>query len=305
MLTPIKTNKWVENCYVRIEPQDTVISSFETSKRVTITGTSGWSSSYEHLPNVNRYNEALGSGVVAFTSSLTGSTSAAYSSVGMSLFSKNLDKSMTANDVALCKDIGVLFLKKRNFDNEIEKGSIRLTATGTTASSLGGVDMTGDYYDDALGNLVRQSDEEKIGVVDYDTGLMVVTSSPLREIAVSVTSVSYNPVVKNTNISVFCTAGPDDLNYSTNHTFLATASLSSVDTPQRYDNLYTSLPLTAGDSKAFYDPRFYESDPDFKPFITSVGLYDDNNECLAIAKLTRPIQKPTDFPLTFKVSIDI
>jgi hypothetical protein len=39
--------------------------------------------------------------------------------------------------------------------------------------------------------------------------------------------------------------------------------------------------------------------------ITSVGLYNENNELLAVAKLARPVKKPTDLPITFKVSIDI
>lgn len=305
MLTPIKTNKWIESTYVKIDPQDTVITNFETSKQVKITGTTGWPNSENPHPNINRFSEGLGSGIQSFICSVTGSLSSHYNSVAMSLFSKNLDKSMTGNSVATCKDIGVLSVKKRNFDYAIEKGSIFLTATGSTAAVLGGEDIEGDYYDDGLGNLVRASNQTNIGVVDYETGMMVVTASPLREIAISVTSVSFSPRIKNTNISVFCTAYPDELNFSTNHTFLATASLSSTETAQGYNNLYTSLPITAGASGMWFDQRFYESDPDFKPYITSIGLYDDNNECLAIAKLTKPIQKPSNLPLTFKVSIDI
>jgi len=44
---------------------------------------------------------------------------------------------------------------------------------------------------------------------------------------------------------------------------------------------------------------------DFSPYITSVGLYDNDYNLLAVAKLTKPMKKPTDLPLTFKVSIDV
>ena len=44
---------------------------------------------------------------------------------------------------------------------------------------------------------------------------------------------------------------------------------------------------------------------DFSPYITSVGLYDDDYNLLAVAKMTKPMKKPTDLPLTFKVSIDV
>ncbi len=41
-----------------------------------------------------------------------------------------------------------------------------------------------------------------------------------------------------------------------------------------------------------------------KTYITSVGLYDDNNELLAIGKLSRPTQKSFDNELLIKVRID-
>ena len=33
--------------------------------------------------------------------------------------------------------------------------------------------------------------------------------------------------------------------------------------------------------------------------------YNNNNDLMAVAKLARPLKKPTDLPITFKVQIDI
>ena len=41
-----------------------------------------------------------------------------------------------------------------------------------------------------------------------------------------------------------------------------------------------------------------------KTYITSVGLYNDNNELLAIGKLSKPTQKSFDNELLIKVRID-
>lgn len=45
----------------------------------------------------------------------------------------------------------------------------------------------------------------------------------------------------------------------------------------------------------FLDPKVY---------ITSVGLYDDNNELVAVAKLSKPIQKSFDREVVIKVKLD-
>jgi hypothetical protein len=47
------------------------------------------------------------------------------------------------------------------------------------------------------------------------------------------------------------------------------------------------------------------SGSDFQPYITSVGLYNDVNELIAIAKLSQPLQKPADTELTIQVKLDI
>ena len=42
----------------------------------------------------------------------------------------------------------------------------------------------------------------------------------------------------------------------------------------------------------------------FKPYITSIGLYDDFGQLLAIGKLNTPIQTPNNMDTTFIVRYD-
>ena len=39
-------------------------------------------------------------------------------------------------------------------------------------------------------------------------------------------------------------------------------------------------------------------------FISSVGLYNDNNECVAVAKLSKPLQKDFTKELLLRVKLD-
>lgn len=42
-----------------------------------------------------------------------------------------------------------------------------------------------------------------------------------------------------------------------------------------------------------------------QPYITTIGLYNDENELLAVAKISQPIRKPMSFPITFRIRIDL
>ena len=44
---------------------------------------------------------------------------------------------------------------------------------------------------------------------------------------------------------------------------------------------------------------------DFQPYITTVGLYNDSQDLLAIGKLTQPVRKPADTEMSILVKIDI
>ena len=44
---------------------------------------------------------------------------------------------------------------------------------------------------------------------------------------------------------------------------------------------------------------------EFKPYITTVGLYNEANELIAVAKANRPIPKSHNVDMTFVVKLDI
>ncbi len=87
----------------------------------------------------------------------------------------------------------------------------------------------------------------------------------------------------NTKINstlVFCRATADEFNYSSNPTYTdAEGRIIVIDESQQ------------GEQKSF-------------SFVSTVGLYDANEELLATAKLSRPVEKNDEKDLTFRVRLD-
>jgi len=86
-----------------------------------------------------------------------------------------------------------------------------------------------------------------------------------------------------TNINstlIFCRASADEFNYSSNPTYVdSTSRLIVIDEGQE------------NTQKGF-------------TFVTSIGLYDANDNMLAVAKLSRPVEKNDEKDVTFRVRLD-
>lgn len=94
----------------------------------------------------------------------------------------------------------------------------------------------------------------------------------------SLTAMTFQNVTNINSTLVFCRATADEFNYSSNPTFT--------------DN--------DGNIVVIDDPT---TDRTFS-YITSVGLYDANDNLLAVAKMSRPIEKNDEKDLTFRVRLD-
>jgi hypothetical protein len=82
-------------------------------------------------------------------------------------------------------------------------------------------------------------------------------------------------------------------NVSTSHYF--------VRANNREFNFSNNPTFVTGSTGQFVQPTF-ERDP--KVYITTVGLYDDANELLAVAKVSKPIEKSFDKEVAIKVKLD-
>ena len=201
-------------------------------------------------------------------------------------------------------------------------GSIILTDVGA-ASSIERSNFGGD-----VGNIVNSSNtSETLGLIFYQKGIVVLdiakicSGSQLMSGSISavgntagkvtmqdklipgfITSASMDNCIEhftstrfgsgsqtfltfqnNTQINstlIFCRATADEFNFSSNPTYTdAEGRIVCIDESQQ------------GIQKAF-------------SFITTVGLYDANEQLLAVSKLSRPVEKNDEKDLTMRVRLD-
>lgn len=94
------------------------------------------------------------------------------------------------------------------------------------------------------------------------------------------TGITFQNVTNINSTLIFCRAAADEFNYSSNPTFIDSSNRIVV--------------IDAGQEDA--QQTF--------TFVTSVGLYDANDNLLAVAKTSRPIEKSPERDLTLRIRID-
>jgi hypothetical protein len=310
-VVPTPTHPLIKSAYASLAPADVYLCNFETSRKLTLSGLSGVTLTTNAQRQVDHGMVASPKdSLTAFTASVTGSKSGYYMAVGLLLKNRGFTDGFTGTTTAAVaaagsNDIGVFTLRKRFFDMGLEKGGLTATVTGVNYS---GDSIAGDYYDSGSGQFIQKSTGDTIGAVLVDDGMFVVNSAALREVATAVTGIIYKSKVLATSINVFFFFLPDEMNFTTNFTAAITGTVSSDTTSageiqQAYNNLWTKSPLTGSTDRFSYGNSITGAGAG--PFITAVGLYNNNNDLMAVAKLARPLKKPTDLPITFKVQIDI
>ena len=119
-----------------------------------------------------------------------------------------------------------------------------------------------------------------VGNVFSKQGVVIVSSPDYRyhDLLSSPYTASYRSTVTINELSVLAKMDAGDFNMSTN------------------------LSLTRDDD-ATYLP--FVSSSTFAPYITTIGLYNDSGELLAIGKLAQPIKKRDDVDMNFLIRIDL
>jgi hypothetical protein len=166
------------------------------------------------------------------------------------------------------------------FGDYVEKGSFKLELTGNS-----------DFIkDDSDGNLRINGTGDVVGTIFYDSGLAAIQ----RNFTASANLISSDGIAiqggstVTTNFSssmdiyehtVVCNAVPADFNRTIN----------------------VSSTITGSDSKSYYQHIYSGS---AFPYVTTIGLYNDLNELLVVAKLSSPITRTKYSDQTFIIKFD-
>jgi hypothetical protein len=127
----------------------------------------------------------------------------------------------------------------------------------------------------------------KIGNIFYDYGLATITDPRSK----------YSEVFKGSGAS-----NGWYLSFQNNWTIYENEYICHV----KSDDFDISMNPTLREDNVITDDRLkgMVSHSDFSPYITTVGLYDDNFDLLATAKLAQPLKKPTKMDTTIVVRFD-
>ena len=190
------------------------------------------------------------------------------------------------------------------YGSSIEKGTVNLKYY------LNGV-LTGELNDSKRNGELVQSDKTVAGVVLYNEGFIVLfggdshwldkwgqNDSNADTSTLSLNGTSYIPTV-----TMFAHAKKGELNHSNNPTYLTFGQDNAnmlYGTGSLYaENSELEIKNTVKSPYDGHDAIFQK-----QTWISQIGIYDEDKNLIAIAKLANPVRKTEDREFTFKLKLD-
>jgi hypothetical protein len=211
----------------------------------------------------------------------------------------------STNERVLENELAVLVVPQRYYGEGIKPGSLTFTTDSVT------------YTDDGFSNLTRTIGgvETIYGNVFYENGIIVLTKDVVSGSSFIEYDLDYRSTQTIYENEIFLSVSEGEFNVSTNPTALSQMEYESgiIITTGSYDprNNYTQSFFNL--KKGTINPVFWEYensssiDPTgsyLAPYITTIGLYDDSLNMIAVAKLPEPIKSLPDYPVNFIVRFD-
>lgn len=199
-------------------------------------------------------------------------------------------------------EFGLISIPQHKYGEGIKVGTVKFTDNNNDKV----------YLDDGYSNLVSGS--TICGNIMYDRGFVILTkdtpSGSLTDFRIE-----YNSTQTIYENEIFISVLENEFNFSQNRTALIDADYESgsliahgqYSYSPHYSQSYTNL------RSAKVNPLFNHYDVSssldptgsyLAPFITTIGLYDNELNMVAVAKLARPMKSYPDYPLNFIIRFD-
>lgn len=147
--------------------------------------------------------------------------------------------------------------------------------------------------DDGEGYLIESSSQSPIGIISYQHGIATVTDIFLLNNFLTTPSVtcSFQSSRNIYETQYKCTIRENEFNYSLNPSLISGSNITNP--------LLRSSSLNR--SGQMYD---FVTGSSFAPYVTTVGLYNENQELLAVAKLSQPLPTSRTTDTSILINID-
>ena len=197
-------------------------------------------------------------------------------------------KSYASTDERVIGDtIGVISIPQQKYGEGLKVGSVEL--------EYGSITVT----DDSNSNLIDSASNHK-GNVFYDRGLIVLTEDVVDDTTIESFEVSYRSTMTIYENEVFLSVNESEFNVSQNPSAYDGTNRIKLNTIQS-----TIDPTKFGGFGEYeYSSSIDSTGSYLAPFITTIGLYDNELNMVAICKLPKPIKSLPDYPLNFIVRFD-
>ena len=187
--------------------------------------------------------------------------------------------------------VGVISIPTKLYGDVIQPGSFTISAE------------SGSITDDGNGNLFLLLDGEYCGNIIYQHGLVILTKDnqgvgPYYGSAIYGTDVygaGPNPFIENIILSPNVTCS-----FSSSFTIFETQYKCTFDPSEFNFSLNPSL-ISGSTEGIVYD---FVTGSYFNPYVTTVGLYNENQDLIAVAKLAKPLPSNNVTDTTILINID-
>ena len=193
----------------------------------------------------------------------------------------------STNERVIGDTIGVISVPQQWYGEGFKVGSVSL--------SYGAINTT----DDGNSNLIDSASNIK-GNIFYDRGLIVLTDSVTDGSTLSSYDLSYRSTMTIYENEIFLSVNENEFNVSQNPSaYDGTNKIKLHSIQSNVDPL-----VFGGFGDYEYSASVDQTGSYLAPFITTIGLYDDELNMVAVAKLPKPIKSLSDYPLNFIVRLD-
>lgn len=186
--------------------------------------------------------------------------------------------------------IGVISIPTKLYGDIIQPGSFIISAD------------SGSITDDGNGNLYFLLDGEYCGNIIYQHGLVILTKDNLESGDIYGTGVYGTSVYggsSNAFIENIITSNNVTCSFSSSFTIFETQYKCTFD-PSEF-NFSLNPSLISGSNGNVYD---FVTGSYFNPYVTTVGLYNENQDLIAVGKLAKPLPSNNVTDTTILINID-
>jgi hypothetical protein len=230
-----------------------------------------------------------------------------------SFYDNHIESSFTSASRFLNVSASVFSLPKELIGTHIEPSTVHIEPGGTNVNQVFDADtfeeevfvtdsypylsLDGDIYDDGDGILYVTSSAGfvNVGNVIYSHGQLIITHDEVARYYINRNNVK--PTLRwKSNQPIYtynyhCKVKDAEFNMTQNPSITSGSSVTTVSGSSYF--------RSSGLMKSF------ATGSQFQPYFTSVGLYNDANELIAVAKLGKAVPKSTNSDMTVVVKLDI